>query len=74
MLQTSRNGISDALRGKSIEELQKEREERAAAAAAAAPPKLVSPETSQKRDAAGNMVGGEDQTQTDWRPPIREVL
>jgi len=69
-----RKYYSDALRGKSLEQLQKEREERAAAAAAAAPPKLVTPETSQKRDEKGNMVGGQDQSGTTWRPPIREVL
>ena len=65
---------SDALRGKTIEQLQKEREERSAAAVAAPPPKLVTSDTSQKRDADGNMVDGQDQTNTNWRPPIREVL
>jgi len=63
----------DALRGKTIEQLQQEREERTALAAAAAPPKMVTADTSQKRDEKGDMVGG-DETNTDWRPPIREVL
>ncbi len=62
----------DALRGKSIEQLQTEREQRAAAAATAGATKVVSADTSQKRDVQGKIIDGAEQT--NWRPPIREVL